>query len=85
MPHRIGKCHCGRRIHIPNGSQSGDTWTCRRCGRTYTLTTNSPNQFARALGVRGQEMGYGSSRPYAPAQRSTLRNALSVLFAWLSK
>ena len=85
MPHRIGKCHCGRRIHIPNGSQSGDTWTCRRCGRTYTLNTNSPNQVGRAFGIQGQRMGLASSHPYAPAQRSTSRNPLSVLFAWLLK
>ena len=85
MPHRIGKCRCGRAIHMPRGSKAGDTWTCHQCRRTYTLTANGPGPVGRAFGIQGQRMGLASSHPYAPAQRSTSRNPLSVLFAWLLK
>ena len=40
MPHLAGRCDCGRRIHFPKGATYGDTWTCWKCGKTWTLSTH---------------------------------------------
>jgi hypothetical protein len=39
MSHLAGKCSCGRPIHFPRDAQLGYQWVCRRCGKTWVLST----------------------------------------------
>ena len=39
MPHLAAPCACGRKMRFPKGSTYGAKWTCWKCGRTYTLST----------------------------------------------
>ena len=55
MPHMAGYCSCGRRMHWPRGTRYGDTWTCYRCGTTWTWARNGENPMHAAR-----------SRPPAP-------------------
>ena len=39
MSHLAGRCTCGKKIHYPKGSELGTTWTCWRCGKVWTIST----------------------------------------------
>ena len=39
MPHKSGKCACGRTIHFPKNAALGYEWKCKSCGRVYVLST----------------------------------------------
>ena len=38
MTHLAGRCTCGRRQHYPQNATLGTSWTCWKCGRTWTLS-----------------------------------------------
>ena len=40
MTHLSGHCTCGRRLHYPKNATMGSTWTCWKCGKTWTLSTH---------------------------------------------
>ena len=40
MTHPSGHCTCGRRLHYPKTATFGSTWTCWKCGRTWTISTH---------------------------------------------
>jgi hypothetical protein len=38
MPHLAGRCDCGREMHFPKSATIGYQWTCRKCGKVWTLS-----------------------------------------------
>ena len=38
MTHLAGRCSCGRKQHYPTNAVLGTSWTCWKCGRTWTLS-----------------------------------------------
>jgi hypothetical protein len=35
MPHLVGRCTCGRKIHLPRSVKDGYQWKCHSCGRSW--------------------------------------------------
>lgn len=54
MPHLSGECSCGRVSHYPKGAKVGDKWTCRSCGRTWTIVASG----------KGKPLNRVPSKPY---------------------
>ena len=56
MPHLAGRCDCGRPIHFPKHATYGATWTCYKCGKTWTMSTHG-----NPLHSQGSRAPQGSS------------------------
>lgn len=88
MPHLAGRCDCGREMHFPKSAMIGYQWTCRKCGKVWTLSnqgkpldrmrSKAPPKRPTTSSSSPQKPNF-SSEPYSPPQNSSNSVGCSII------